>query len=243
MASVRKALGDETSESNQLFAMRTLSTSSLEVLSHYAAAVEAQSKGKFEDARKSFLQAVELDPNFGLGYQGLAAMSMNTGQAEDANKYIQEALRHLDGMTERERFSTRGLYYRLIGDSQQCVKDYGELIARFPADTLGHAQRSACMAKLRDMRGAIDEMQNAVKVLPNHVGYRANLALFYDLAGDFEAAEREFHAIQAEPRAQTLVPLVYSQVGRGTGARGDRDLSADRQDGRARCVHCRLRPG
>ncbi len=65
------------------------------------------------------------------------------------------------------------------------------------------------------MRGAIEEMQQAVKVLPNHVGYRTNLALFHDLAGDFEAAEREFKAIQGEPQARTLVPLVYSQLGRG----------------------------
>jgi tetratricopeptide (TPR) repeat protein len=95
------------------------------------------------------------------------------------------------------------------------VKDYGELIARFPADTLGHAQRAACMAKLRDLRGAIDEMQQALKVLPNHVGYRTNLALFNDLAGDFEAAEREAQAIAGDPRPQTLLPLVYSQLGRG----------------------------
>ena len=46
MANVRQVLGDETSESEQLFAMRSLSTSSLEVVSHYAAAVEAQAKGK-----------------------------------------------------------------------------------------------------------------------------------------------------------------------------------------------------
>ncbi len=142
-------------------------------------------------------------------------MSLNVGQPEAANKYILEALRYLDGMTERERFSTRGLYNRIVGDYQQCVKDYGELIARFPADSLGHAQRSACMAKLKDVRGAIDELQQAVKVLPNHVGYRTNLALFNDLAGDFEGGEREFHAIQGDPRPQTLVPLVYSQLGRG----------------------------
>jgi tetratricopeptide (TPR) repeat protein len=215
MAGVRSALGDDTSESNQLFAMRTLSTSSLEVIGHYAAAVEAQSTGKFEDARRSFLRAVELDPKFGLGYQGLAAMSTNVGQTEDANKYILEALRYLDGMTERERFSTRGLYSRMIGDYQQCGKDYGELIAKFPADTLGHAQRATCLAKLRDMRGALEEMQQAVKVLPNHVGYRTNLALFHDLAGDFESGEREFNAIQGEPQARTLVPLAYSQLGRG----------------------------
>ena len=51
-------------------------------------------------------------------------------------------MRHLDGMTERERFATRGNYYRLSGDLQQCVKEYGELIARYSADTVAHNHRA-----------------------------------------------------------------------------------------------------
>ena len=84
---------------------------------------------------------MELDPKFGLGYQGLAVMSRNLGRQEDAEKYIKEALRHLDGMTERERFGTRGFYYRMTGDYQQCVKEYGELIARYAADAVAHNNR------------------------------------------------------------------------------------------------------
>ena len=36
-------------------------------------------------------------------------MSRNLGRLQDAEKYAKEALRHLDGMTERERFAIRGL--------------------------------------------------------------------------------------------------------------------------------------
>ncbi len=72
VTTVRKALGDETSDSAQLLAMKSLSTTSMEVAGHYAAAIEAQANNKFEEARQSFLKTVELDPNFGLGYQGLA---------------------------------------------------------------------------------------------------------------------------------------------------------------------------
>ena len=86
MARVRKVLGDRTSESDQLFAMRSVSASSLEVVSHYAAGMEAQARGKFEEARKSLSRAVELDPNFGLGYQGLSAMSATLGQPDEAEE-------------------------------------------------------------------------------------------------------------------------------------------------------------
>jgi eukaryotic-like serine/threonine-protein kinase len=214
VSTVRKRLGDETSQSAQLFAMRSLSASSLAVVSQYAAAVEAQAAGKFEEARQRYLKAVELDPGFGLGYQGLAVMSRNLGRPDEAEKYIKEALRHLDGMTERERFGTRGFYYRMIGDNQQCAREFGEALAKYPADSVAHNQRAACLVKLRNMRDAMGELRQAVQMLPNHTGYRANLALVSSLAGDFEATETAVQKLpQNDPRG--LQALAYSQVGRG----------------------------
>ena len=214
VARVRKALGDEVPESQQLFAMRSLSTTSLEVVSYYAAAVEAQAKNKFEEARQSYLKAVAIDPKFGIGYQGLAVMSRNLNRPDDADKYIKEARRYLDTMTERERFGTRGFYYRMIGDNQQCAREYGDSLAMFPADSVAHNQRAACLVKLRNMKEAMAEMQQAVRMLPNHTGYRSNLALLAALAGDFDAAETEVKKLPpADPRA--LLVLAYSQVGRG----------------------------
>ena len=53
VTTVRTALGDETSDSEQMLAMGSLSATSLEVVSHYAAAMEAQSaNGKYEEARQ-----------------------------------------------------------------------------------------------------------------------------------------------------------------------------------------------
>ena len=113
MARVRKVLGDRTSESDQLFAMRSVSASSLDVVSQYAAGQEATARGKWEEARQKFSRAVELDPNFALGYQGLSATAATLGQPDEAKKQIQEALRHVDGMTARERFFTRGAYLQV----------------------------------------------------------------------------------------------------------------------------------
>ena len=213
-ANVRKKLGDKTAESTQLFAMRSLSTSSLDVVGYYAAAVEAQSVGKYEEAQQSYLKAIALDPNFGLGYQGLAVMSRNLERMDDANKYIKEALRYLDHMTDRERFATRGYYSRLIGDYEQCAKEYGELVTAYPADTVGHMQRGLCLMKLRRNREAVSEIQQAVKILPNQAGYRTNLALASNASGEFDAAEQEIRTI-TDPDARALLALAYSQMGRG----------------------------
>ena len=214
VAGVRSSLGDETSNSTQLLGMRSISTTSLEVASLYAAALEAQSLGKVEEALGNYSKAVQRDPEFGLGYQGLAVMSRNLGRLQESEKYASEALRYLDRMTERERFTTRGYYYIRSGDYQQCVKEYGELTARYPADVIAHNQRAVCLARLRDMRGAVEEMRQVVKVLPSQKGFRTNLALFLSYAGDFAGAEQEIRAMQ-EPNDRAIGALAISQLGQG----------------------------
>ncbi|HLG58876.1 MAG TPA: protein kinase [Vicinamibacterales bacterium] len=214
MATVRNKLGDETSESAQLFAMKSISTSSLEVLAHYAAGAEAQARGNQDEARKSYLAAVTLEPKFGLGYLSLAVTSRNLNQRDDADKYIKEALHYLDGMTDHEKFATRGYYYNMTGDYQQCAKEYGESLVRYPADNGARNLRAICLALLRRYREATDEMRQVVRMIPNHVSYRTNLAHLAVLTGNFQLAEDQISSL-AQPSVRALLALAYSQLGRG----------------------------
>ncbi len=117
-------------------------------------------------------------------------------------------------MTERERYTTRGMFYRVTGDYPQCVKEYGELIARYAADVVGHNQRALCLTQLRDMRGAVEEMRRVVELLPKRTLFRINLALYANYAGDFQTGEQEAQSIlEADPLAG--LPLTFAQVGQG----------------------------
>jgi eukaryotic-like serine/threonine-protein kinase len=214
VAGVRKALGDEVSESAQIFAMTNLSATSLDVVKLYAASQEAASTGKFEDAKRDALAAVAVDPKFGVGYQMAAVASRNLGSVQDAEKYINQALQYLDTMTPREKYTTRGFYYRMTSDWQACVKEYGELVTRYAADPVGHNQRALCQTKLRNMKGAVTEMQQVVKMLPNRGIFRANLALYANYASDFETGEKEARAI-LDPNAYFTIPLAQAQSGKG----------------------------
>ena len=216
VTTVRKALGDDTSDSAQMFAMASLSTTSLEVLHQYAAAREASSNGRLEEARGSYAKAVELDPKFGIGYQALAGVLQNMGNLQDAEKYVKEALRYLDGMTERERYTTRGMFYKLTGDYQQCVKEYGYLIARYTSDVLARNNLALCSTLLRDMPRALDEMRRVVEILPKRALFRINLALYASYAGDFQAGEREARAVGDLGSPQWgLFSLALAQLGQG----------------------------
>jgi serine/threonine protein kinase len=211
---VRTALGDETSDSAQLLAMRSISTTSLDVATHYAAALEAQSQSKHEEALREFSETVKLDREFGLGYQGMAAMAANIGKLQDAEKYASEAVRYVAKMTDREKFQTRGNYATRTGDYNQCVKEYGDMIAQYSADVVAHNQRALCLAKLNNMRAAVDEMRQVLQILPKHVVFRSNLAVFLNYASDFTEAEREIQKLQ-EPTPYSIATLAFSLLGQG----------------------------
>ncbi len=214
VATIRKALGDKSSDSAQLFAMRTLSTTSLEVVSEYASGLEAQTRGKYEEAAQYFLRTVKKDPKFGLGYAGLAAMSLNLGRSQDAENYNKQALSHLDTVTERERFVIRALYYTTSGDYQQCVKEYGDLISRYSGNAIGYNNRANCLSRLRNMRDAVSDTREAVRILPRVPMFRGNLAAYSAYAGDFAGAEQEAKAL-AEPTDLSTVALAFALVGQG----------------------------
>jgi eukaryotic-like serine/threonine-protein kinase len=215
---VRTALGDDTSDSAQRFATETLSATSLDVVREYAMAMQALSNSKFDEARQSFGQAVKLDPNFGLAYAGMAIASSNMGQPQEATNYVQEAIRHVDKMTERERFRTRGMFYLLTNDYEACVKEYGDLLARYEADAAARNNLALCSTKLRDMPRAREEMQRVVQILPKRSLYRVNAALYSAYASDYGIAEEQARAAEELKDPFALQALALAQQGQGRTA-------------------------
>jgi serine/threonine protein kinase len=188
---VRKALGDATPESAQRASMETATAASLEAVHEWAAALDFLSRGDSEQAQQHYLKALDLDPNFGLAYVGLAASAHNMGRQQDAEKYIKAALNHIDHMTERERFRTRGFLYYVIGDTQKCVDEYGTLLAQYPSDTGAYNNMADCSTRLRNLPKALEEVRHAVAILPKRAVYHVNVALYSAYAGDFQTAAKE----------------------------------------------------
>ena len=212
---VRQALGDDTSDSAQRFAKDSLTTTSLEVVHEYAAAMEAMSDSKFDEARRRYAKAVALDPNFGFAYAGLAMALWNRGQQQEAEKYAKQAVSHLDGMTERERYRTRGNFYLVTSDYQACVKEYGDLIKRYPADAAAHNNLALCSTQLRDIPTALEEMRRVVEILPRRALYRVNEATYAAYAGNVEPAEQEGRTALELGSSWGLQPIAFAQLLQG----------------------------
>lgn len=216
-APIRKALGDTTPESVQLLAEQgSFAVSNLEAAHEYGRAMEQQFAGKMEDSLRSFSKAAELDPNFARAYSGMAAAYGNMGRPADAEKYAKLAMEHIDRLSERERYRTRGTYYLNTGNWQKCVEEYNELASKFPGDNIAHTNLANCYSQLRNWPKAVEEARKDVAIHPNAAGL-GNLALFSSYAGDFDGGERE------ALKLQKLIPTfeygylaqAFAQVGKG----------------------------
>ncbi len=213
---VRKALGDDTSDSAQMYALNTVSANYPEVMRYYVAGREASASGDFEEARRNFLKAVDVDPKFGLGYLNLGIMSQNLGNLQEAEQYIQKAVSFLAGMTERERYGVRGRLYMITGDYQRCVKEYGEMIGRYSADVNARLSLASCWSFLRNLPNALEETRQVVKILPKRPIYRINLALYETYAGNFQTGEQEARTVQELGNPQWgFFSLAFAQIGQG----------------------------
>jgi len=212
---VREELGDRTTDDDPIFAQRSLSTSSFEVLRLYAAAQEASVSNKWAEVRDHLLKAVELDPEFGLGYLLLSGASRNLGRGQEASAYVDQAMAHTGKMTTREKLTTRGMFFRLQGDYEQCMREQQDLIKAFAADVTGRNQFALCASKLRQLDRARDEMKLVTQLLPKRSIGWDNYSLYSSYSGQFaEGEEAARTAMGLEPN-DPFAPLALglSQLG------------------------------
>jgi len=216
-ADVRTALGDTTPESVKLSAQETFTAESLEAAHSYAAAQDLQQKGNWNEAIKEYEHAVQLDPNFGRAFAGLAAMEHNLGRRQEAEKNYKLALAHIDRMTDREKYRTRGGYYLLIRDQQKAIEEFNSLIQQYPADAVAYPNLALAYFYSRNMAKAQEIGRHSADLNPTSVAQRGNVALYALYAGDFVNAAKEAQtALKLNPKYEAAVrALALAQLGQG----------------------------
>jgi eukaryotic-like serine/threonine-protein kinase len=213
-APIRKALGDTTPVSAQLAVSGPFTAASLEVVHLYSLAMQEQFAGKTPEAFQNFSKAIELDPSFARAYAGMSGTANDLGRQADGEKYIKLAMEHLDRMTERERYHTRGFYYLIAGNYLKCVEEYSTLVGQYPADRVGQSDLAWCYAYLRNFPKAVEAARKAKDIAPKGALEHLNLAFFSSFAGDFQTGEREARtALEISPSEVAQINLAEAQLG------------------------------
>jgi tetratricopeptide (TPR) repeat protein/tRNA A-37 threonylcarbamoyl transferase component Bud32 len=203
MASVadrmRSALGDTSPESTRRAAAETFTTSSLQALAAYDQGQMLSKQGKSREALAKFEEAVRFDPEFGRAYVNIASIQVNLKQREQAEANYQKAFKHLDRMSEREKYRTLGAYYLGVSrDYDKAIENYETLVRLYPADNAGYSNLALAYVYVRNVQKAAATGRHALEIYPRNLLQRTNYATYSMYAGDFETAVTETEKVLKE---------------------------------------------
>ena len=153
----------------------------------------------------------------GRAYAGLAAMQANTGHKAEAEKDYQAAMAHIDRMSDREKYRTRGGYYLMTRQPEKAIEQFDALVQQYPADDVGATNLALAYFYTRDMPKAMQAGQHAMDLAPKGLLQKKNFALYAIYAGDYAAgAKAAQEVLQQNPSyAEALGALAMAQAGLG----------------------------
>ena len=126
--------------------------------------IEFLESKKYEDARKAFDKAIEINEGFLQLFNRAAVMHIRYGNQKQANDYLKK-------MEELESnlgsaYYYRGLACRELSEYQEAIFDFGQAIKLDSNPWPAYFERGRLYQKLGDYRQAIDNFNEAVKRNP-----------------------------------------------------------------------------
>jgi len=168
-------------------------TSSLEALQSYSLGLKVKNE-KGSAASIPFLKrAIELDPNFPMGYAALSSAYSATYQASLAAEYAGKAYELRDRVAAAERLSISATYFRATGQTEKTIPAYQEWIATYPRDPVPHANLSITYAEIGQYEKALAEIKQALELAPDYRHYYSNLLFTYLYLNRLDEAEATFN--------------------------------------------------
>ena len=173
-------------------------TSSLEALKAFSLGEKTRNEKGFAAALPYDQRAIELDPNFAMGYRIVGGDYNALGQLGRAMEYYTRAFQLRDHASERERMSITAAYYRNVtGELDKAAKTYQEQIDSYPREPAPYNNRGLIYAEEGQYEKALELTQQAVRLGPQTALFYENLTNYTMALQRFEETRQLIHEAQA----------------------------------------------
>jgi tetratricopeptide (TPR) repeat protein len=218
---VREELGDSSLEDPDADSADILASASLEAARFYAIAQAHAASDQHEEATEFYARAVEKDPGFGMAYSASALSAQKLGQREQSQQLWQQALQQLDGMTERQRYRTLGLYAtHAESDYDKAIENYISLVEKYPSEVIGRDELAVAYFNAHQFDKALQQIASLAARYASNTAYRARYALYAMYAGEFDTARKQSEKVLKSDPGYFLayVPLAMAELAQGDTA-------------------------
>ncbi len=195
---LRSKLGEPSASLNKFNKPLDVALSpSLEALQAATEGYKHHTAGDVGGAVARYQRALELDPNFGLVYEGLGVGQLFLGQEKLAREALTKAYELRDRMTEPDRLHAEDNYFDLVtGEVERACSVLKETVRVFPRDFIAHTNLGSCFLVLGQPALAASEAREAARLQPSPWTFSVVMSynIFADRLEDAKAASEEAKA-------------------------------------------------
>ena len=196
-AAIRKDLGESLQTISQSKRLNSVTTQSLDALRQYSIATERALALQWDEAKVYLENALRIDPNFTAARASLGMMRVEQAanglphfDGEEGKRLLSEAVKHVDGLTDREKYGILAFHARAVEKNPEKANGYLKtLLALYPDDSNTHVNLGRTYLQMGRVPEALAEYKEAIRIDPRFVLGYANLggAYLYQM-GDVASA-------------------------------------------------------
>ena len=172
-------------------------TSSLEALKALSLGVKATSEKGSAAALPYDQRAIELDPNFAMGYAAVGTDYNNLGETGRASEYFSKAFQLREHTSEREKLAIAADYYgNVTGELDKAAQTYQEMIESYPQRGSTYNSLGLVFAEQGQYEKAVDITKQGLRLAPDQRISYLNLANYALALQRFDETRQSIHEAQ-----------------------------------------------
>ena len=173
-------------------------TSSLEALKAYSLGQKAKNEKGYAAALPYHQRAIQLDPNFAIGYSQVGSDYYSLSEPGRASEYSAKAFQLREHASEREKLTIAAFYYlNVTGELDKAAQTIQEEIENYPRESSSHRRLGIVFSAQGQYEKAAEITRQAVRLAPDQAGNYANLTNYALALQRFDEARQIIHEAQA----------------------------------------------
>jgi len=173
-------------------------TSSLDALKAYSLGGRVSFQKSSEASLPYFQRAVQLDPNFAMGFYALGTEYESLGELERAAGYATKAFKLREHASERERLLITATYYLdVTGELDKAIATYQQEVESYPRSATGYFGLGVVYAAQGQYGKASEATRRGLELQPDEHSSYENLVSYLIALQRFDEARRAIHEAQA----------------------------------------------
>jgi serine/threonine protein kinase/Tfp pilus assembly protein PilF len=196
---LRSELGESLATVQKLdVPLEQATTSSLEALQAYGLGQKAQKEKSPAAALPYDQRAIQLDPNFAMGYKAVGGDYYSLGELGRASEYFTKAFQLREHASEREKLNISADYYRVVtGELDKAVQTYQETIESYPRNFAAYGNLGLVYGNQAQYEKAAEVTRQSTRLAPDRVATYDNLANYNLALQRFDETRQSIHEAQA----------------------------------------------